>query len=175
MSPSEQELVIEHMPLVYFLVNKHFSGYREQEDLIQIGMTALCEAAIKWSPEKGKFSTFAGQVIRYQIWYYLRSTMRDRGKSDVTVVSLDQKQGNDDDSYTIGETVGVDFDWDATSSDFDDFVKSLDGREQQIIDYLKRGYSRTECAKAMGMCNSRITQLAAKIKRDWSKFYDHQD
>lgn len=177
MSPSEQELVIDHMKLVYYLVNKHFSGYPDHEDLLQVGMSALCDAAIKWSPDthKCKFSTFAGQVIRNQLHYYLRSTTSDRGKSDVTLVSLDQKISDEAESLTIGEIVGVTDEWESVDTDYQIFKKSLSQRQQQVADCLKGGRTVSECAKEMGLSAARVYQIIKRVKHDWGKFYADKD
>lgn len=72
--PSARNELIEHnLRLVAYIVNKHYSESREQEDLISIGTIGLIKAAETFDPDKAiSFSTYASACIRNQIKMYFR-------------------------------------------------------------------------------------------------------
>lgn len=86
-----EDLVVQNIPFVYYLINKYYSRYREDEDIIQCGMVGLVKACQKYDPNKGKLSTYADKFIRHEI----NAELRNRHKHDC-VVSLEDflKEGN---------------------------------------------------------------------------------
>lgn len=70
---ARNELIEHNLRLVAYIVNKHYSDSKEQEDLISIGTIGLIKAAETFDPEKAiSFSTYASTCIRNQIKMYFR-------------------------------------------------------------------------------------------------------
>lgn len=171
---ASEDLVVQNMKLVYFLISKHYPTYSQDEDVIQAGMEGLCKAAKRWNPDKGIFQTYAGVVIRREVADYIRSLL-DKGKSDVTLVSIDQKVGNDEESASIGDLIGETDDWESVEEDFRRFASTLSPNKQRICEILLNGGSQTECARTLELSATRVCQLVGRIKRDWRKFYADKD
>ena len=69
-----REKLIEHnLRLVVYIVKKHYSESKEQEDLISIGTIGLIRAVETFSENRNtNFSTYAGKCIDNQIKMYFR-------------------------------------------------------------------------------------------------------
>ena len=77
MSKSKDELIQDSIPFVYFIINKYYPTFRYDEDVIQAGMLGLVISANKYNAKKGKFSTFAGVVIKNSIANELKARMKE--------------------------------------------------------------------------------------------------
>ncbi|MBE6880878.1 MAG: sigma-70 family RNA polymerase sigma factor [Ruminococcaceae bacterium] len=71
---SARDKLIQHnMRLVAFIVRRHYPDYRDQEDLISIGIIGLIRAAETFDYERSiNFSTYAGKCINNQIRMHFR-------------------------------------------------------------------------------------------------------
>ncbi len=66
-------LIKHNLRLVAFIVKKHYPDYRDQDDLISIGIIGLIRAAETFDYERSvNFSTYAGKCINNQIRMYFR-------------------------------------------------------------------------------------------------------
>ena len=80
----KQISIEENLGLVYFLVQKYYPAFANDEDIIQCGMVGLCEAYKRWNGNS-KFSYYAKEWILGEI----KRELRDRSKHSVEV-SLDK-------------------------------------------------------------------------------------
>ena len=66
---NREEIIIENMPLVPFIVNKYFKNntLMAYEDKIGYGNIGLIKAVDRYNEDKGKFSTYASWIIRGEI------------------------------------------------------------------------------------------------------------
>ncbi len=70
---ARNKLIEHNLRLVAYIVSKHFSDSREQEDLISIGTIGLIKAAETFDINKDiSFSTYASTCIQNQIKMYFR-------------------------------------------------------------------------------------------------------
>jgi RNA polymerase sigma factor for flagellar operon FliA len=82
MTHSQQALVLENLPLVKHIAGKLPRGVRiaHWDDLISEGTAGLCEAALRYDPDRGTaFSTFAYRRISGSMRDYIR---REKGLSN---------------------------------------------------------------------------------------------
>jgi RNA polymerase sigma factor FliA len=66
LTPTTRRLVEENLPLVDHITKRvaaTFPRHIDREELARAGMLGLVEAAIRFDPERGRFSTFAGRRI----------------------------------------------------------------------------------------------------------------
>lgn len=82
---NKDELINENLPFVYHIIHKYYPKYIKDEDVIQAGMLGLVKSAQHFNPDKGKFSTYAGVIIRNEINRELKSRT-----NDYNTVSLDR-------------------------------------------------------------------------------------
>ena len=106
----KRDLVFErNTGLVFSVIHKNFSNYKNREDLIQTGYVGLLKAIDSFNPIKGvKFSTYATRCILNEIYNYVLkdSTVKIPNRYNhkdviVSTVSLDMKIPGDDESKTI--------------------------------------------------------------------------
>lgn len=93
---ARNELVEHNLRLVVFIVNKHYSDSREQEDLISIGTIGLIRAAETFDPEKAiSFSTYASTCIRNQIKMHFRKNKHKSSEVYMNEPIDTDKNGNE--------------------------------------------------------------------------------
>lgn len=70
---NEEELVVNNIRLVYYIVKKFNFSQSEYEDVVECGILGLVKAARTFDKSKGKrFSTYAGRCIQNEIGMYFR-------------------------------------------------------------------------------------------------------
>jgi RNA polymerase sporulation-specific sigma factor len=66
MTDGERRLAQENIGLVHAVL-RSMGIYKDYDEYFGEGCVGLCKAAMKWSPEEGKFSTFASHLIRHEV------------------------------------------------------------------------------------------------------------
>jgi RNA polymerase sigma factor (sigma-70 family) len=161
-----QKLVEDNMNLVYFLINRYYPTFIQDEDLAQCGMIGLCKAADKFDETKGiTFSTFAASCILNEFCKEFTRRKRHNG-----VVSLEYNLFNDDgETTTIGNfIVGED---DVDYVDDENFYKKLSPMDREIVELRKFGYSSREISKKFNVSEQLISQHLIKMRHTWRKMY----
>lgn len=158
---TKQQLIEDNMKLVYFIVQKYFPTYIQDEDIIQAGMLGLCKAADKWDEEVSQFSTFASKCIRNEI----RLELRNRNKHK-DVLSLDYEiTDSDGDGVTLGEMIAGDKDIDYI--DVSSVYKQLTPIEQKIFDLRCSGLSTRAIGRELGYSRTFVWDKLRHIKLLW--------
>ena len=117
--PARDELIIEHLPLVKYLVKRiipQLPSHVDPQDLTSAAMIGLINAADRYDPERGVlFKTFAEQHIRGTILDELRSydvlsrSMRDKCKRlEREVVSLEHRLGRNPTGEEVANALNID-------------------------------------------------------------------
>lgn len=96
MRMDKEQLINDSIPFVYYIINKYYPTYRYNEDVIQAGMLGLVRAARHYQEEKGKFSTYAGVVIRNEIARQIKWELKE---NTVSLDAILEKQENGYDYY----------------------------------------------------------------------------
>lgn len=72
MTKDEQiKLIEENKMLVPHIINTYYPVLAMDDDAMQIGLIALWKATIYYNPELSKFSTYAGQAIKFNLAKYI--------------------------------------------------------------------------------------------------------
>ena len=118
-SPASREgLILEHMPLVRYLVGRitpQLPAHLDKQDLMSAAVIGLINAADRFDPSRGvMFKTFAEQHIRGTIIDELRSydvlsrTMRDKYKRlERQVAILEQQLGRNPTSEEVAVSMDI--------------------------------------------------------------------
>lgn len=161
MCMTRQQLIEDNMVLVYFVVRKYYPWYINDEDIIQVGMLALCKAADSWDAERSSFSSYAVWRIRSYISHEIKVRLRR-----VPTVSLDAIVSNSEDSSLLDFQMGAsDVDYIDTSA----LYKVLSRPQREVFDRLQAGMTQAEIARDMGISRERVGQHTRKIRHKWNK------
>ena len=79
------KFIEQNISLVYFVINKYYPSFINDDDIVQCAMVGLCKAANRWDSSKSKFSTFASSWIKNEI----KSELRKRNSRKIEI-SLEQ-------------------------------------------------------------------------------------
>lgn len=156
-------LITENMPLVYYLVSKYYPTYTTDDDLKQVGMIGLCNAAKKFDSEKSKFSTYASRCIIHEIGAEFKRRSKHWG--DVSLES----ECSDSEECTIGDTLvgeeGVGF------FDEESLYSKLTEREKNVYNLLRQGFTVPEIVSTLKYSRGGVYKNIKNIKRKWKECY----
>lgn len=84
MDDAKNKLIIDNIPLAYYMVHKYYPTFSKDDDIIQAALLGLTKASEKFDERKGKFSTYAGVIIRNEIARELKRRLKEQAN-----ISLD--------------------------------------------------------------------------------------
>jgi RNA polymerase sporulation-specific sigma factor len=160
----KDDLIIENMKLVYYLISKYYPTFIGDEDLQQVGMLGLCKAANTWNEEKSKFSTYASKCILNEINFEFKRRKKHNG-----VLSLDKELGVEDGAMkTFGDLiVGED---DVGFVDYKGFLATLSDRQKDVLELSERGFDTDDIADMLDVSTQSVNASKRQIKLKWRKY-----
>lgn len=183
---ARNELIEHNLRLVAYIVNKHYSDSKEQEDLISIGTIGLIKAAETFDPEKAiSFSTYASTCIRNQIKMYFRKIKHKNNEVYMNEPIDTDKNGNEltiadifKDDVCVDDEVDLRINMEKLYKCLD---KVLDERERLIISKryglicsdgtVSRPLAQREVAKLLNISRSYVSRIEKraidKLKREF--------
>lgn len=161
---NKDNLILENMKLVYFLISKYYPTFIGDEDLQQVGMLGLCKAANTWNEEKSKFSTYASKCILNEINFEFKRRKKHNG-----VLSLDKELGVEDGAMkTFGDLiVGED---DVGFVDYKGFLATLSDRQKDVLELSERGFDTDDIADMLDVSTQSVNASKRQIKLKWRKY-----
>lgn len=162
MTKQQQQLVEDNMNLVPFTIRRYYPWHVDDEDIIQIGMIGLCQAAMAWDENKGTFSTYAICRIRGVLSHHFK-----KEKKRIPTISLDQVLVNDDDFTFHDFLVGKD---NVEYVDYQCLYSKLTPAQQEIFDLKLQGLKNVEIARKFNLSTERIGQQVRIIRKKWDKY-----
>jgi len=185
---ARNELVEHNLRLVVFIVNKHYSDSREQEDLISIGTIGLIRAAETFDPEKAiSFSTYASTCIRNQIKMHFRKNKHKSNEVYMNEPIDTDKNGNEltiADIFKDDVCVDDEVDLRINMEKLYKLINTvLDDRERLIISKryglvcedgtVSRPLAQREVAKLLDISRSYVSRIEKKalekLKREFER------
>lgn len=156
------KLIKDNINLVYYVI--HRLGLKVNDDLVSEGRLALVIAAKGYSPDKGvKFSTYATKTIRGYILTYVNrrkpiiKPLRDGSK----YIQAPMVDVEDD---ILWEMVGTDEETMASQVFVDDFIKSLNKREQIVVNGLLEDKTQAEIGKELSISQVQVYRIINVIR-----------
>jgi RNA polymerase sporulation-specific sigma factor len=161
---NKDNLILENMKLVYYLISKYYPTFIGDEDLQQVGMLGLCKAANTWNEEKSKFSTYASKCILNEINFEFKRRKKHNG-----VLSLDKELGVEDGAMkTFGDLiVGED---DVGFVDYKGFLATLSDRQKDVLELSERGFDTDDIADMLDVSTQSVNASKRQIKLKWRKY-----
>lgn len=159
---NEDAMVAENMPLVTFVIKRHFPASPWNDDMFQVGCMGLLYAIRKFNPDKGcTLSTYAVRCITSYLGRYVRD-MKSPKRSGKVCISFDDViyQGDEGRDITLrdlvpspaGEPSGVPL-------LIAEARKRLTKREWDIVELKAAGYTQQEIGTALGVTQVHISRI----------------
>ena len=154
-----EELITNNKGLVYYIVNKYYHKYANDDDVIQCGMIGLWKAAKSYQPEKSKFATYASKCILSEIGQYFRKENKHSHNVSLNCPIDTDEDGNE---LSLQDTlVSTELSF---LIDTDYLQNVLDDREIEAILLCYNGYTQKEIAKVLNVCQPQVSRILSKVK-----------
>ena len=160
-----ERLLIENEKLLYFIINREYPIYRDDEDAQQEGRIAMWKAIEQYDPEKGKLSTYIAGGIRNALHTYWRSQyLREKNLPSVSASTPITESGLTIDEVLVGDE-DVDY--------FDDseIFKWLSKREAFVVKARAAGYRSSEIGKALGITRAGEHLILKSARKKLERIY----
>ena len=153
LAKDRDELVLNNQRLIYHILNRKFAyDFLDEEDLYAEGCIALLEAAEKYEPSKGAFSTLAYVCILRRLWRYVE---KEKAKRQYEVSRYACRESFD---FTVRDLLdsicdpNVDVEGEVLSKIFmDEILDSLPERTRHILEEYCAGKMKTQIASEMNL------------------------
>lgn len=170
---ARQRLIEHNLRLVAHIIKKHYSGARDQEDLVSIGTIGLIKAVSTYRRDRNiKLATYASRCIENEILMHIRKIANQKAE-----VSLDEPINMDYDGneLLLSDILGTEEDMILRPLEDDvdlcllrQAVGELPHREKEIILMRfglegRKELTQKEVAQKMGISQSYISRLEKRI------------
>ena len=165
LTEEQRKLVEDNIGLVKKFVEKKKLKYDEWYDLMCV---ALCEAAITFNPEKGKFSTHAFWKMQQKLTNEAVNMNRNKRGNGDKPKRLDQTVRVENESYTLAELIASDDNVEESAmlrKNMADMMKRLTKTEQIIAAELANGTTQKEIGVKMGLSQQCINAYVKLMRR----------
>ena len=143
-----EEFLAHHRQIVKRTISRRFPERDQDEDLFQVGMIGLWEAAIQWDGVT-PFPPFARQVVYRDMVDYVRAQNRVSSREEP-----EEEQISPDAAPQIDSTVDIDR---RISGQF-----PKGSREALVLSWLAAGRTKKEIAAVLGVTPARVGQIARR-------------
>ena len=159
----QKKLVEENHKLIYYTLNKYKLNSEEYYDILAIG---LCKAAIKFDPERSKFSTFAIKVMYNEFLQHDRDENANKRKVNKNTLSLNHRMKdpkNESRTCEFGDllTDGREPFMDVIHMNLKDILTK---KELLVCQLSYNGYNQTQIGEKLGVTQSYASRLLKKAR-----------
>lgn len=164
------DLITSNMKLVWHFAHKFeptakLLGY-DLEDIAQEGMIGLVKAANSFDGKREiKFSTFAARCIQNEIILSLRK--RQKWFNHFRTVSIETRL-TEDENVRLEDALGYYQDFNS-AAELVQIIHCLPSREKEIIRLRLLGLSHREIAGYVGLSQSYVSRILARIQAEYRK------
>lgn len=169
-----EQAIVNNDKLIYFVINRYYPDFIEDEDIIQSGRIGLWKACISYDASKTKFSTYAVKCIMNEI----RAELRHRAKlwKFGDIASLDEpvyfdKNGN---AVTLAHLVPDSHNnYCAVDYDLSFLNNKLSERDIAVFKLSIYGFTATEIANMFGYTKAWASKTIRKVQTLCRKLMDY--
>jgi RNA polymerase sporulation-specific sigma factor len=149
---NEENLIIENLKYVYYVLHKEFPWLAFDEDVYQEGCVGLIKAARTFNSDKSQFSTHAYLAIKHAILIHIRKLTAQKRTPEHANISLNDIPvdiGNEDKAFHQLECEIV----------LNDLLQKCNKKERLVIERRLLGYTQKEIAKMLGTWQSYVNRI----------------
>ena len=183
-SRARQRLIEHNLRLVAHIIKKHYSGARDQEDLVSIGTIGLIKAVDTFDCRKGsRLATYAARCIENEILMHFRAA-----KKTERDLSLSEPIDSDSEGHPLTlmdvlaqeDTLAEDLERRVALSRLGEYVhRCLEPREREII-CLRYGLggppqTQWQVAEGLGISRSYVSRLETRALEKLRDRYERGD
>lgn len=165
LTEEQKRIVEENYKLVPFVINRMYLDFDEWHGLACI---ALCEAAQKYDPAKGAFSTFAVFHIKREILKQITAGKRKKRDPGEMIWSLDKtlQDTNSVNTRTLQDVIGIEYQ-DSYESviEWKMLFEVLEDREREFLRLHISGYRMMEIAKVHQTTHQNVSRVINRARR----------
>ena len=187
---ARNKLIEHNLRLVAYIVKKHYSDSREQDDLVSIGTIGLIRAVETFKPDKQiTFSTYATKCIDNQIKMYFRKIKHRQSEVYLDAPIEEDKEGNQltiadifKDMACVADEVDLRIDLQKL---YRYINESLDEREKLILckryglncttGHVESAMTQREVAEKLGISRSYVSRIEKKALQKLAKRFEERD
>lgn len=175
-------LIQDYKELVKSKASLYFMLGADRDDIVQEGMIGIFKAIMNYDVSKGaSFKTFADLCVNRQIITAIKSAGRQKHAPLNHSVSLDKPVGDDDLSYTLGETLAAGTDTDPEQvvlmgemaeilfSSRESFLSEF---ERFVLGEIIKGKSYRDIASENHKTDKSVDNAIQRIRRKLHIFFD---
>jgi len=184
LSPEQKKLVKDNLPFVWFYFKKEIQprykhlGDNEVDEVLAQMYFFFCQAAEKWDPERGSFTTCASLYMKSGINALFQSKARFDKKH--MFLPFQQSDESDEDGYFIGEELAdktedhIPINWDMINMLFE--KANLNNEEISILNLkYNEGYTDRKISEIIDKSRERVRQISLGAVRKIKVVVDRED
>lgn len=175
---AKEELIRRYLPLIKYIVRKHYASFMDTDDLIQEGIIGFLAAIEEYNPQRFqvKFSSFAYLCILRKIYNVIKMTSGNKHRLLNDAISL-YSFVNQEETRTVMDLVEgeeVDPQWIAEDRFAQERINQvlhnhLSLLEYAVVNLIMAGYSSGEIELTLGVeakvVDNARTRVKVKVKR----------
>lgn len=175
---AKEELIRRYMPLIRYIVRKHYASFMDTDDLIQEGIIGFLAAIEEYNPQRyqAKFSSFAYLCILRKIYNVIKLTSGNKHKLLNNAISLYSYVNQEETRMVMDLVEGkeVDPQWIAEERFAEEKINQvlhnhLSMLEYAVVNLIRAGYSSSEIEITLGVeakvVDNARTRVKVKVKR----------
>ena len=149
----EQKLLAEqHHNLIYSFLNKRGMKIDDWYDVLAI---ALCNAVLKYKPEKGKFSKYAFRAFDNAVKMEMRKNNSKKRNAEVVSIENIWNLGTEFDlEEMVLENVNI-----------AGKLNSMDIKTAKVLNLYAKNKTQEQIAKELGISQAQVSRILNKLKR----------
>jgi len=164
LTEEQRALVEENHNLIYFFLRKH--GY-SIADFYGAAAEGLCKAAQSYNADKGIFSSWALQAMRFSVSAECRKQSR-KIENTAPLVSLDAAYSKEN-PVTLGDAIpGEPSDF--SGPEVEDFLRSLSDTERIILVAALEKIPQAQTAARVGTNQPQVSRILKRVREKYTEF-----
>lgn len=174
---AKEELIKRYMPLIRYIVRRHYASFMDTDDLIQEGIIGFLAAIEEYKPEyEAKFSSFAYLCILRKIYNVIKLTSGNKHKLLNDAISLYSYVNQEETRMVMDLIEGAEVapEWIVEERFAEEKLEEvltnhLSLLEYAVVNLIRKGYSSSEIEITLGVeakvVDNARTRIKVKVKR----------